>query len=302
MSLTAYQSLQSCGLGVGMHWTTWTAPRTGNILSFPDAVEALDVDRLAGTLADAGAQHLLFTLTHALHWLPLPHPVVERLLHGRTCRRDLVADLIAALDRRGLKLILYYHNGLDAGDLPWQKAAGAEDADPARAHDNFCQIVSWMGERYGDKAAAWWFDAGWALNRWGDAPWERIITAAKAGFAQRAITFNPGLGSQNVLTPLLDYWSGETEGVTVLPGTTGPGGLPLYAYLSWHCNRSTESWGMEMHTRDRVRDYPTLEQAREFVAAFRKSNAPLTVNLLSFQNGEFDEADLRLFRQVAEST
>lgn len=300
VSNAAYENLRQCDLGVGMCWTTWTAPRAGNILPFPDAVEALDVDRLAQTLADAGAKHLLFTLNHALHWLPLPHPTVDRLIQGRTCRRDLVADLITALDRHDIRLMLYYHNGLEPGDLPWQQAIGAFDADPSRAYAGFCEIISWMGTRYGDKVAAWWFDDGWALANRGNTPWNGLISAAKAGFPDRAVTFNPGLDSRMVLTPLQDYWSGETEGVASLPTeATGPGGLPPYAFLSWHCNRSTESWGMEMHTRDHVRDYPTFEQAARFVAWYRQHNAPLTVNLLSYQDGTFDQTDLQLFSQLA---
>ncbi len=82
--------LAKCRYGVGVHWTAQTMPRKGPPLSFQKAVAAFDVKRFVAQLVYAGADYLLLTCTHALQTLPAPHPVIDRILPGRTSRRDLI--------------------------------------------------------------------------------------------------------------------------------------------------------------------------------------------------------------------
>ena len=127
-----FAPLRDTGYGIGFHWTTWTLPRDGETVKpFEQAVDDFDVDAFVAQAVEAGAGHVLFTATHALHWLPAPHPEVDRILPGRTCRRDLIGEIADGLAAQGIKLVLYYHHGTDgpAQDPEWQEAVGSLDAD-----------------------------------------------------------------------------------------------------------------------------------------------------------------------------
>ena len=109
-----FAPLRDTGYGIGFHWTTWTLPQAGQVVKpFEQAVEDFDVDAFVAQAVEAGAGHVLFTANHALHWLPAPHPDVDRILPGRTCRRDLIGELADGLAAQGITLILYYHHGTD---------------------------------------------------------------------------------------------------------------------------------------------------------------------------------------------
>jgi len=86
--------LAGCRYGVGVHWTAQSVPRHGPPLPFQKAVDAFRVDEFVERLVYAGAEYLLFTSTHALQMLPAPNPVIDKILPGRTCKRDLIGELV----------------------------------------------------------------------------------------------------------------------------------------------------------------------------------------------------------------
>ena len=99
--------LSRCRFGIGVHWTAQTVPRNGSALSFQKAVDAFDLPKFMGQFRDTGADYLLFTAAHALQMLPAPHPGIDQILPGRTCQRDLIAELADALASRGRPLLVY---------------------------------------------------------------------------------------------------------------------------------------------------------------------------------------------------
>ena len=147
----------------------------------------------------AGADYLLFTATHALQMLPAPHPVIDKILPGRTCRRDLIAELADALAAKGMPLLVYYNHSCNGNDDPeWRKAVGYDGADKDVLAKNLMDIVG-LGERtYKEKIKAWWFDSPYSLDPRGphnsvttdmtgfQFPWERFTVAAKLGFSRPA--------------------------------------------------------------------------------------------------------------------
>ncbi len=53
---------------------------------------------------------------------PAPIKAIDDILPGRTSERDLIGELANALDKRGVKLIIYYHLGHDGNpNLDWWK-------------------------------------------------------------------------------------------------------------------------------------------------------------------------------------
>ena len=101
--------LANCRYGIGVHWTAQTVPRSGSPLPFQRAVEAFNVEAFVGGIVESGADYLIFTVAHALQMIPAPHSVVDAILPGRTCQRDLLAEIAEGLTRHGKHLILYYN-------------------------------------------------------------------------------------------------------------------------------------------------------------------------------------------------
>jgi hypothetical protein len=196
------------GYGVQFHWTSLSQPRHGPRLPYAAAVEAFDVAAFADMVAQTGAGHVILTTSHAEHYFPAPIAAIDRVLPGRTTRRDLVADLIGALQRCGVRLILYYHPGHDdwADPRGWWRATGFDPSRPQAFLDHWCAIVREVGERYGPGLAGWFFDDGcvyYPLN----PDFERMAQAAKAGHPDRVICYNPWVWPR--FTDFQDYFCGE---------------------------------------------------------------------------------------------
>ncbi len=211
--------------GISVHWTSQSVRLDGTRLPYEAAVNAFDPETFAESLAAVGARHCIFTLTHAEEYLALPHPLLEKLLPGRTTRRDLIGELIAALDRRGIRFIAYYNHSCNQhGDAAWEKACGYADGihgNLDRFAENICGIVEFIAKRYGTGLAGWWFDSSYSVDPRGPSntvscdmgdwqfPWRRLCDAAKAGYRDCAVTFNSGLGRSFLYTEYQDYYAGE---------------------------------------------------------------------------------------------
>ena len=112
-------------VGVSVHWTTHTAARDGSRATYAQAVEGFDAARFVRSLKQAGAQHCIFTLTHAEQYLALPCAPLEEILPGRTTGRDLIGEVAEGLAREGIRFIAYYNHSCNGEDDPaWKAACG----------------------------------------------------------------------------------------------------------------------------------------------------------------------------------
>jgi len=211
-----FAPLRDTGYGIGFHWTALTAPRDGEPLDFQDAVDAFDVDAFVQQAVDAGAGHVLITTTHAWQKMPCPNPEVDKLVAGRTCKRDLLMELADGLAAAGIKLMLYYHHGIHAHgqDAEWREAVGWQSPD---YYDNYCRVVGWLGEHYGPKVIAWWFDAAGDLANRSDPPWDRMAAAAKAGHPGRLICQMPASRTTRCTPSARTIGLGKCAGSTTCP-------------------------------------------------------------------------------------
>ncbi len=287
--------LAQCRFGVGFHWTAQTVPRRGAPLPFQKAVEAFDVKAFVDTIVHIGADYVLFTATHALQALPAPNPVIEKILAGRTCSRDLLSELAASLAAHNIHFLVYYnHSCNQKDDPPWEQAVGYHDRDKKRLADNLCSIVSWMSEHYKKQVQAWWFDSPYSLDPSGphnsvttdmsgfQFPWERFTQVAKQGYPARLVTYNAGVNQTYLYTPHQDYWAGE------LVNLENPAkkryldnGLQ---WFGWTC-LDDRRW---VHSKQ---DTPipgvlyTDEQVVQFVRTCNAVQAPMTFNVGIYQDG-----------------
>jgi hypothetical protein len=296
--------------GIGFHWTTWTAPREGMPKSFPEAVETFDVPAFVEQAVECGAGHVMITATHADHWLPGPNPEVDRILPGRTCKRDLLMEIADALAAAGIKFMVYYNHGVHNPDWspdhhqdpPWQEAVGSLEKDRSRYCDNYCRIVGWMSRHYGPKVIAYWFDSGYEHVKF-DTPWERFTAAAKAGHDGRLICYNSGVFNFESYTPYQDYWAGEINGLAFWPlgGPLTPAGLPWYSFVTWH---GTErycrfgEWGLNMKNREKDFPPPQVDVVASYFQGFRRVGGAVTFNLFCWQDGSAYKSDLETMKAL----
>jgi hypothetical protein len=300
--------LADCRYGMGVHWTAQSLPLSGAPLPFQRAVEAFNVGAFLDGVVESGADYLIFTVAHALQMIPAPHPVVDAILPGRTCQRDLLAEIAAGLSRHGKHLILYYNHSCNAGDDPaWEQAVGYHAPDKERLAANLCEIVGWMGRRYGADVKAWWFDSAYSLDSCGpnnsvttdlgkfQFPWERFTAAAKAGYSERLVTYNAGIGQRFLYTDHQDYWAGEmTDLNTPPPSRYLANGLQ---WSGWTC-LDDPRW---VHTQlDAEAPDPlyTEDQLVDFLRTCRRHQAPMCFNVIAFQDGTLSAKAVRHLREA----
>jgi alpha-L-fucosidase len=303
--------LAKCRYGIGVHWTAQTVPRYGDPLPFQRAVDAFKLKDFVAQVRDAGADYMLFTAAHALQMLPAPHPVIDRLLPGRTCKRDLIAELADALAAKGLPLLVYYNHSCNGKDDPeWRKAVGYDGQDKSVLAKNLTDIVAWMGDRYKDKIKAWWFDSSYSLDSRGphnsvttdmtgfQFPWERFTVAAKTGYSARLVTYNAGVAQTFLYTTHQDYWAGELVNLKT-PATSRfmPNGLQ---WSGWTC-LDFRGW---IHTKRNTEIPKPLYSDEEVIAFVRTCNshqAPMTFNVGIYQDGTVAPASIEQLRRLGTS-
>jgi alpha-L-fucosidase len=210
--------------GLMFHWTSQSMPRQGPPLSYCDAVRNFDVDKFANMVSVMGAGFVVFTTSHAGFYFPGPNPVIDSILPGRTCPRDLVGDLADALNRRHIRLALYFHPGHD--DAPWWQRTHFDD-DKEAYFKQWRAIISSIGNRYGTKLAGWWFDDAAFTYYPFNPDWEKMTAAARAGNPDRVVAYNswilPKLNDfYDVFAGENAFWESKYEDLEYLPvGGTG---------------------------------------------------------------------------------
>jgi len=184
-------------------------------------VDGCDVERMARQLESVGAGYYEISIGQNSGYYLAPNAAYDRITGiqpSKCSRRDLVADLYEALDKRGIRLMVYLPSGAPAQD----KAAAAalewrNGPYPNREFQTkWQQVIREWSERWGKKVAGWWFDGCYFPNsmyRSPDPPnFSSFAAAARAGNPDTAIAFNPGVVYRMLsLTPQEDFTAGEID-------------------------------------------------------------------------------------------
>jgi hypothetical protein len=255
---------------------------------YADAVAAFDTDAFADLMADCGAAWVLFTTGHLQPHCPAPLAAWERAFPGQTTRRDLVADLISALARRGIRLMLY-----NSSHITWQ-AAGP---DPRAGEAVHLAVLEEFGARYGDALAGWWFDGwGWIMENSPSVNARAFYAAAKVGHSGRLVACN--FWTCVNLHPWSDYWAGEV----VLPPPPMPGHTHYTEGPAVGQGRHlllclTPGWA---HDKPGPFDPPRLadEALARCVLDERAAGGGVTINIAISREGRIGEASLAAMRRL----
>lgn len=302
----------ACAFGVAVHWTAQSVPVAGPTLDFEAAVKAFDVPQFVHRVAACGARYLLFTATHALQKLPAPCHAVDAILPGRTCRRDLIGELAQECKRNNLHFLLYYNHSCNSGDDPaWEHAVGYHGADKQVLADNLCTIVAELGERYGVSVEAWWLDSSYSLDPRGPVntvttdmgdfrfPWERWASCAKAGAAERLVTFNAGMTAEQrsyLYTTHQDYLAGEVNDLIDAPCSRfGVHGLQEHR---WVC-LDNPNWVHSTTNTPLATPRYSVEQIAAYLRCTAALGVPVSFNVDIDQGGALCGASLSVLKRAA---
>ncbi len=295
---------QQARYGVMVHWTKQSMPRQGEPKPYAQAVADFNVEGFADQMRQTGAGFVVFTTSHAMLYFPAPLASLDKILPGRTSQRDLVADLAAALGKRGIKLMLYYHLGA-SDDGEWLTASGFWETDTSRCFGNWQAIIAEAGERYQDKLAGWWFDDGSTSYYYRSAPWENLCRAAKAGFARRLVAFNPW--ELNSPTEFQDFFTGEgfedPRGYNELLVRGGNGRYPSGTHQGLQASACLITEGDWVHNRkDTAIGNPRWnpEQLALLLKGFAEYGSVPLFNLEIYQEGTVSPATVDLLHAARE--
>jgi hypothetical protein len=186
-----------------------------------DLIDHFDVEGLARQIATVGAGYYIITIGQNSGYYLSPNATYDAFVGikpSKCSRRDLVSDLSAALNKRGIKLVVYLPSGAPAGDsiarrrLEWQNGPF-----PNREFQlKWERVIEEWSKRWGSKIAGWWFDGCYWPNtmyRSTEPPnFASFAAAARSGNPRSVVAFNPGVVYRSIsMTPYEDYIAGEID-------------------------------------------------------------------------------------------
>ncbi len=170
-------------------------------------VEDFEVVPFVDKVEEMGASYVVWTIFHGIVHFPGPSPVLDSILSGRTAKRDLIKDVGNELEKRGMRLLLYYHPGKDDGD--WNQASGYLDlANTQTFTNNVINLHTEWASRYNGTngypklgSTGIYIDAFWQGTIQRGFPFKKFVDAIKApGRLPNAII---GVSSQRTLPPTI---------------------------------------------------------------------------------------------------
>ena len=301
---------QNAGYGLMFQWTNRATPPKGPIKPWEEKVNGFKLDGFVDMVESTGAAYVLWSVTWGNQYISAPIKSLDKLITGRTTKRDLLGEMADALQVRGIKLIFYYHYGYDCNhsiDADWMEASGGYEADKTEFYQNWMAIVSEIGNRYGDKLNGWWFDGGQRYynchfdNTPGDqgilsAPFKELTLAARSGNPERIVAYNSWIKPR--LTEYQDYYGGEGAHIPAgLDHGVFPSG-PQEGLQAHGCFIFERKWGHIEPNAVISKPKFTLEKLTAKIRNAQREQAPLSINLEMYEDGSVSPQSVALLKQL----
>jgi hypothetical protein len=291
--------LKDAKFGLMCQCGEWSYPPHGPHKPWPEMVDKFDVEKFADLVDSTGAGYAIWSATWATYFFPAPIRAIDEIMPGRTSQRDLIGEMADALAKRHIRLMLYYHLGHDhsPGNGSWWSKNWDSAYDKSLFLNNWCSILTEVGERYKVRLAGWMFDDELIYY---PMPYEVVGKAAKAGSPTRIISYNPWIQPRG--TDFQDFQFGE--------GFHGSAALPESAHGIWpsgpmkglqaHGNFQVDGpdWGINRPDEKITPPFFSAEKAIDMALLAAQHNEALSWNLLMYDDGSVSEESLKVFQQA----
>ncbi len=230
--------------GVFLHFLSGQASETKadgvTVESWNRRVDEFDAEGLADQLESVGAGYLGLTVGQNSGFYCSPNAAYDRIVGhqpSRCSRRDLMADVAQALQKRGIRFMAYSASKPPGNDpkarlafgLP-EKAGDQAEAELGRLAEmqtGWEEVLREWSERWGKLVSAWWIDGVYApdeMYRHREAPnFDSFRAALRAGNPDAMVAFNPGIAPNRPRIITMagsgeDYTAGEIDFSFPVPG------------------------------------------------------------------------------------
>ena len=294
--------LAESGYGIMFQAGEWSYPPQGDKKTWPGFAQDFQVLPFVDMVDKTGTSFVVWSATWRTYYFPAPIKAIDEILPGRTSKRDLIMEIADELNKQGIKLILYYHVG--HGDLPdtnwwdrnWNPNWVEENYDKSLFFKNWKNIITEVGERYGEKLAGWLFDDDCVIY---PADYETLGQATKAGNSERLVACNSWIASR--FTEFQDCFFGEgflgTDRGTVINGKFVKGPFKgLQA--SGNIMLDGPDWGVYQPDLKVLPPFYSEEKAAAIARHAAQTKAPIAFNLLMYEDGTVSPASLKTMEQI----
>jgi len=190
---------------------------------YQEKIDAFDVEQFASDCAEAGAAYLVWTLGQNSGYFCAPSTSYDAFAGrnaGDTCStRDLPGDLIDALGKHNIRLMLYAPGDPPAFDKEAAKGLGATEFVHNFNGENWAfndtmverwgSVIAEWSDRYGDEIVGWWLDGCYRESGFTDGHASVLARSVKCGNPGSIVAFNTGINFDKV-SDSEDYLAGET--------------------------------------------------------------------------------------------
>jgi len=207
----------------------------GNSTSWNACLDEFNTEVFAEQVEQTGAGYVMFSVMQNSRYMIAPNSVFERYTgyapgDYTSTSRDLINDLYASLNPRGIKLMLYFTACGPLNDMQAKTGLGdiGDVSNNATFRARWEEVAQEFSQTYGTKISGWWIDGahygGYRNGVSNYTPNETNLgsfrTALLSGNSNAIIAFNAGSQSKDpyVWSSREDYVAGERkEFPSVLP-------------------------------------------------------------------------------------
>jgi len=296
--------------GLFVHFSPVSYASYGETLlkdQYQEMVNIFDVEAFADTVAETGAAWVCLTTTHGAHYWPGPSETIDRILPGRTCKRDLIRELIDALAKHDIRLMLYYY--FCPNDNKWTEAVGMKNPNSLTFVNNIESLFREVSIRYGEDlvSTAGYVDGSlWTAYQY-DPPWNEWYKAIKTGNPNAPAGFSQNWGPR--VSPYSDLQMTDGRGRKPVPA-------PEYMFQERGQFEGLQAafWGHIDEWISRVPYHGKFETAPaytadEYIDIFRRmddADIPVTMNLMITSDVTrdrpfFNPASVEIMRKVKQA-
>jgi len=291
--------LVNCKYGVFVHYLAGLqnnpdhVASLGRHTSWDECVREFDVEKFAARMQEAGAGYVIFTMMQRSRFLIAPNAAFDRMTGykpGEACAtRDLVEDLHAALDKRGISLMLYW-----TGDGPRDDPQAAQSlrwpADGRVTEEfvrNWAEVAREYGLRYKEKVKGWWTDGCYRFIGYDEQKLGILAEGLRAGYSDRLVALNPGVEDRvRSYSRHEDFTTGEQNSFADFPLTRFVEGE------QWHVLSYLGTGWAQPGTVKNKRDMT------DYVYACTTLGGAVSIDVVLYRDGDLDRSQLEVLKAI----